>query len=123
MKNVINWFNIPSTDFQRAVNFYNNILQIEMMVMPGPDGHESAYFSNPQDGGVSGSIDSNPQKSPSADGTTVFFDVNGQMDEVLDRVNSQGGQVVMPKTSIGEFGNIAMAMDSEGNMIAFHSAE
>ena len=121
MKNVINWFNLPSKDFDRAVNFYNHVLGIQMMRMPGPDGHETAFFSNPQDGGVSGSLDSNPQRKPAADGITVYFDVNGQLDEVLERVGSQGGQVVMPKTNIGEFGFIAMAMDTEGNMVGFHS--
>lgn len=122
MKNVINWFNLPSTDFERAIKFYSSVLEIQMMKMPSPDGSENAFFSNPQDGGVSGSISSNPQQKPGADGATIYFDVNGRLDAVLDRVVSNGGQVVMPKTNIGDFGNIAMAMDTEGNLIGFHSA-
>ena len=122
MKNIINWFNLPSTDFDRAIGFYSEVLGIQMMKMPSPDGHENAFFSNPQDGGVSGSISSNPQQKPGADGSTVYFDVNGQLDEVLERVSSKGGQVVMPKTDIGEFGHIAMAIDTEGNLVGFHSA-
>ena len=122
MKNVINWFNVPSTDFDRAVKFYSEVLNIQMMVVPGPDGFDMAFFSNPQDGGVSGAIGSNPQQQPGATGTTIYFDVNGRLDEVVEKVVSSGGQVVMPSTSIGEMGKIALAMDTEGNLIGFHTA-
>ncbi|WP_411029866.1 VOC family protein [Spongiimicrobium sp. 3-5] len=122
MKNVINWFNLPSKDFDRAIKFYSAVLEIEMMRMPSPDGFENAFFSNPQEGGVSGSIGSNPQQKPGMDGTTIYFDVNGRLDAVLTRVSENGGQIVMPKMNIGDFGNIALAMDSEGNLVGFHSA-
>lgn len=122
MKNVINWFNLPSADFERAIQFYSSVLDIKMFRLPSPDGFENAFFSNPQEGGVSGSIGSNPQQKPGADGPTIYFDVNGRIDEVMEKVSMNGGQVVVPKTNIGEFGNIAMAIDSEGNMIGFHSA-
>ena len=122
MKNVINWFNLPSADFERAIQFYSSVLDIKMFRMPSPDGFENAFFSNPQEGGVSGSIGSNPEQKPRADGTTIYFDVNGRIDEVIKKVADHGGKVIMPKTNIGDFGNIAMAIDTEGNMIGFHSA-
>ncbi len=121
--NVINWFNLPSSDFDRAINFYSSILGIEMMKVPSPDGFENAFFSNPQNDGVSGAISSNPQQKPGANGPTVYFDVNGRIDEVIQKVEKNGGQVLMPKTDIGEFGKIAMALDSEGNIVGFHSAQ
>ena len=31
MENMINWFEIPVTDFDRAKNFYSTILGIEIM--------------------------------------------------------------------------------------------
>ena len=123
MENVINWFNLPSTDFDRAIQFYSSVLEIEMLKVPSPDGYENAFFSNPQDGGVSGSISSNPDQKPGSDGATIYFDVNGRIDSVLESVSGNGGQIIMPKTNIGEFGNIAMAIDTEGNLIGFHSAE
>jgi predicted enzyme related to lactoylglutathione lyase len=36
-------------------------------------------------------------------------------------VEGAGGQVIMPKTNIGENGFIAMFMDTEGNRVALHS--
>lgn len=92
-----------------------------MMRVPSPDGFENAFFSNPEDGGVSGALSSNPQMKPGAGGATIYFDVNGKLDETLKKVAANGGQIVVPKMSIGKFGNIAMAADSEGNIVAFHS--
>lgn len=121
MKNVINWFNLPSSDFDRAIDFYSKVLEIDMIRVPSPDGNENAFFSNPDVNAVGGSITSDPQQSPGTDGAVIYFDVDGRMDGVLDRVSANGGQIAMPKTDIGEFGKIAMAVDSEGNLIGFHS--
>jgi hypothetical protein len=37
------------------------------------------------------------------------------------RVTSCGGQVEKPKMSIGEYGFITLAVDTEGNMFGLHS--
>ncbi len=34
-----------------------------------------------------------------------------------------GGQIVKEKMSIGQYGNIALVMDTEGNMIGLHSMQ
>jgi predicted enzyme related to lactoylglutathione lyase len=39
----------------------------------------------------------------------------------LSRVEAAGGSVVMPKTSIGENGYMAIFLDTEGNRVALHS--
>ena len=40
---------------------------------------------------------------------------------MLDRVEGAGGKVVMPKTSIGENGFMALFLDTEGNKVGLHS--
>ena len=45
------------------------------------------------------------------------------MDNILARVEAAGGQVAMPKMSIGEHGSIAFIIDTEGNKIGIHSNE
>jgi predicted enzyme related to lactoylglutathione lyase len=37
------------------------------------------------------------------------------------RVQAAGGRVERPKFSIGQYGQIALVVDSEGNMIGLHS--
>jgi predicted enzyme related to lactoylglutathione lyase len=46
------------------------------------------------------------------------------MTDVLKRIQSEGGQIVMGKTLITpEIGYMAFFIDSEGNRIALHSQE
>ncbi len=121
MKSIINWFNLASSDIDRAISFYSGVLAIEMQRFTSPDGFENAFFPTLAGEGFSGAISANPQFKAGAQGATIYFDVDGRMEEVLARVGPGGGQVVMPRTNIGEFGFIAMALDTEGNMIGFHS--
>ena len=51
----------------------------------------------------------------------MFLDAQGDIDARLSAVESAGGKVALPKTSIGEHGAIAEFIDSEGNRIALHT--
>jgi predicted enzyme related to lactoylglutathione lyase len=37
------------------------------------------------------------------------------------QVEAAGGQIIIPKTDIGEFGFFAQLIDTEGNRIGLHS--
>ncbi|MCG8308030.1 MAG: VOC family protein [Cytophagales bacterium] len=124
MKNVnaVNWFEIPVKDMSRARKFYENLLGVEMMEMP-PMGNDSEMVAFPwhQDAPFSaGALMRSEGYEPSATGTTVYFSCD-ELEVELGRVESNGGQVVFPKTSIGEHGFIAHIMDTEGNRVALHS--
>jgi hypothetical protein len=54
-------------------------------------------------------------------GTTVYLDGGNDLSVPLGRVESAGGTVILPKTSIGNNGFIALFIDTEGNKIGFHS--
>jgi predicted enzyme related to lactoylglutathione lyase len=124
-KNVVNWFDIPTLDFDRAVKFYSTILGAEMKGMD-LDGMKMAPF--PMSGalggheGVGGALWAPmPQNKPSRDGTHVHLNVEGRLDEILARVIPAGGKIVMPKTHLGEPGWDAMIEDTEGNVVGLHS--
>jgi uncharacterized protein len=119
MKNALNWFEIPTTDFARAVAFYNTILaaQLETEVVGGI---ASAVFPYDTGAAIGGSLVHNPRLIPSADGAVIYLNCNGILDDVLVRVSKAGGRVLMPRTDIG-FGSIAMMLDSEGNRVGLHS--
>ena len=57
-----------------------------------------------------------------AGGTLVYF---GCADCAVEaaRVEAAGGRLHRGKMSIGEYGNIALAYDTEGNMFGLHSME
>lgn len=121
MKNAINWFAIPATDFNRAVKFYNDIFNFKMEIMKMGD-HDLAFFPI-DEGGVGGHISKASEDfKPSEKGLTIYLNGGDNLQEVLDRVEKAGGKISYPKTQITpEIGFMGMFIDSEGNRIALHS--
>lgn len=118
MASAINWFEIPATNFDRAVEFYGKVLGTDLQKMSGP--FEMAFFPV-SDGGTGGCVTHGNGNKPSAEGAFVYLNGGDDLGVPLGRVESAGGKVVMPKTSIGENGFMAVFMDTEGNRVAFHS--
>lgn len=120
MKNAINWFEIPVTDFERAKDFYSKILGAEIEVMPHP---EYKYGMLPADmqNGVGGGIVQGEGFEPSAKGSLIYLNGGDDLSGPLSRVEEAGGKIVLPKTSIGPNGFMAHFIDTEGNKIALHS--
>jgi len=119
MSNAINWFEIPAADFKRAVAFYGAILNTELQTMKMGD-NDLGFFPT-TDKGIGGCVAYGEGHKPSAEGSTVYLNGGDDLSVPLARVEAAGGNVIMPKTSIGENGYIAMFMDTEGNRVAFHS--
>ena len=120
MKNAINWFEIPVSDFERAKTFYEYILEaaLDNMEMPG---NLMAFFPA-QDQGVSGAIVYGEGYSPSDKGTLVYLNGGDDLNDVLSRVEKAGGKVIVPKKLINEqYGYFGIFHDTEGNKIALHS--
>lgn len=120
MKNAINWFEIPVSDFERAKTFYEYILEaaLDKMEMPG---NLMAFFPA-QDQGVSGAIVYGEGYSPSDKGTLVYLNGGDDLNDVLSRVEKAGGKVIVPKKLINEqYGYFGIFHDTEGNKIALHS--
>jgi uncharacterized protein len=120
MENMISWFEIPSTDFARAVGFYKGILGVEIQEMD-MFGTKMGMF--PSDGeNVSGAIVHGEDYKPSSDGVTVYLNGGENLQTILDKVEPNGGTVIVPKTQISaEMGYFAMFIDTEGNKVALHS--
>jgi predicted enzyme related to lactoylglutathione lyase len=120
MANAINWFEIPVADFARAKKFYNTIFGFEMQEQKMGD-YTMGFFPGDQSG-VSGAICHGEGFKPSPDGTLVYLNADGKLDDVLGRVEKAGGKVVLPKKLVtDEIGFIAYFIDSEGNKVALHS--
>ena len=123
MKNAISWFEIPTTNLDRAQRFYETILGIQLIKLDLPNIKMRMFPKENQDG-VGGSLcDSGGFHKPSAtEGPLLYLNANPDVQLVLDRVESAGGKILVPKTEISsEFGRMGVIIDSEGNRIAFHS--
>lgn len=120
MKNAVNWFEIPVKDFDRAKNFYETILGSEMQVMEMA-GMKSAFFTADLQNGVGGSIIESQGYEPSMSGSLIYLNGGEDLSIPLSKVEAAGGEVLLPKTSIGSNGFMAHFKDCEGNKVGLHS--
>jgi len=122
-KNALNWFELFTSDFERATRFYEAILKTKLERCSGSaSGAPMALFPyDDKQGGVGGSLTQMDGVTPGAGGTLVYLNVEGDLDNVIKRVWEAGGTIVKPRFSIGEHGFIALFKDTEGNLVGLHS--
>ena len=123
VKNAINWFEIPVTNFDRAKKFYETIFAYDMplMVMEGTQMGMLPYDA--EGGGVGGCICLSAGYNPSGEnGVRVYLNGGDDLSTVLSRVEGAGGTITLPKTQISpEIGFMAFFIDTEGSVVALHS--
>jgi uncharacterized protein len=120
--NAIGWFDLYVEDLDRAVAFYERVLQQTLEPMGDPTGETAmrAFPGNMKAYGAAGALVKSPHARPGVGGTMVYFSVDDCAVEEA-RVVAAKGTVVRPKFSIGEFGFVALCMDTEGNMFGLNS--
>lgn len=121
MKNAISWFEIPSTQLDRAQAFYEAALNCKMRREPmGPS--EGAVF--PYDAeGVGGCLMAGPTAPPaSAAGTLVYLDASPSLDAALARVTQAGGRIALERQALPPgMGFFAHITDLDGNRVGLHA--
>lgn len=120
MKNLINWFEIPALDINRAILFYKEVLGLDITETE-MFGTKMGFF--PTDGtNVSGAIVQGEDYIPSTSGIIAYLNGGSDLEIVLNKVKNSNGKVIVPKTLISpEMGYFGMFIDSEGNKMAVHS--
>lgn len=94
MQKLIAWVEIPSENFDRAVDFYNNILDLNMEKLDF--GHEKMTCFPGDEGAITYAEGYRPGK----DGVLVSFHTGNQLDAVLEKIKQNGGSVIQQKTRI-----------------------
>ncbi len=123
MKNAISWFEIGTTDLERATKFYESIFAVTLNPLD-MDSIKMRMFPIDDMMGVGGAlVDSGGFHKPSAtDGPLIYLNGNPDVQTILDRVEAAGGKIMMPKTEISpDYGFMAVIIDTEGNRIGLHS--
>ena len=122
MTNPVFHFEIPVTDMDRAIAFYQRVFGFEFNLQK-VDGYEIAFFPRADDRpGASGALAKGDVYKPSQTGCILYFDVD-DIDEALRKSEAEGAKVLYPKTDIGDGGYVAEIEDSEGNRIAINAAK
>lgn len=123
--NPVGWFEIYVNDMARAKAFYATVLNISFEEIPNPTQFNLQMFGFPSDMekyGAAGALVKMEGLSAGGGGTLIYFSCDNCATE-QDRIVAAGGQVHTPKMSIGQFGFIVLAVDTEGNMFGLHSMQ
>ena len=122
--NAVGWFDIYVDEMDRAERFYKSVLGAKMEDMSDPTGETEmkSFVGNMEVYGAAGALVKAPYAKPRPGGTQIYFSVEDCATQQA-LVEKAGGKVILPKFSIGEFGYVALAQDTEGNMIGFNSLD
>jgi predicted enzyme related to lactoylglutathione lyase len=124
MQNAISWFEIPTTDINRAQKFYEAIFGITMIPMDLPNIKMRMFPLDDMMTQVGGAlVDSGGfHKASATDGPLIYLNANPDVQNILDKVVGAGGSIMVPKTEISpEYGFMGVFTDTEGNRIGLHS--
>lgn len=122
--NSVVWFEIYVQDLERARRFYETMLDVKLEPLKSPDpsdGFEMLMFpGDPERPGSGGALAKMEGVASGGNSTLVYFACEDCAVEA-GRIEAAGGRVHRPKMSIGEYGHIVLALDTEGNMFGLHS--
>ncbi|OYX25984.1 MAG: lactoylglutathione lyase [Flavobacteriales bacterium 32-35-8] len=126
MHNPVVWFEIYTDNLQRAKIFYENVFQIQLSVLPTPEDMPLQMLAFPSNmeskNRTSGALVYMEGFKAGGNSTIVYFYSKDCAIEEA-RIEAFGGSVFRSKMSIGDYGFIVLALDTEGNMIGIHSME
>ena len=123
-QNPVVWFEIYVDDMARAKAFYEQVFRYELSEMPAPEGEPIEMMSFPSNmdtpGAASGALVKMEGFTAGGSGTIVYL-FSEDCSVEGSRVEGAGGKVLRPKTSLGEYGFMVLAEDTEGNTFGIHS--
>lgn len=124
LTNPVGWFEIYVQDMQRAKAFYESVFQLKLEKLETPvPGLEMWSFPMQMDRWGSGGALAKMQGVPSGGNSTLVYFSCADCAVEASRVKAAGGQIDRDKFSIGQYGFIALVVDTEGNMIGLHSLQ
>ncbi|MEM1045549.1 MAG: VOC family protein [Pseudomonadota bacterium] len=113
------WTEIPVSDLDRAIAFYNSVFKTELKTdNTGPN--PIALFPTDDPNGIAGHLYPGNPASGGA-GPTVHLACPDGLEETLDRVEKAGGTVVSEPIGIPA-GRFAYCLDPDGNSIGAFAA-
>ena len=112
-RNVAIWFEIPVTDLDRAVEFYNTVLDQALVINTDMGPNPVAMFTYDEQDGTGGHL--YPGK-PSSDGPTVHLVAPDDLEATRARIFNAGGKIESDNIQLPK-GAFFYARDLDGNSI------
>jgi uncharacterized protein len=122
--NPVGWFEIYVQDMERSKRFYESVFQVKLQRLnaPSPDIEMWGFPADRNQYGACGALAKMTGFASGGNSSLVYFQCEDCAVEE-GRVASAGGRVQRSKFSIGEYGHIALVLDTEGNMFGLHSMQ
>ena len=118
--NPVRWFEIYVQDMERAKQFYESVFRVKLERLTSPALEMWAFPMLREGMGAAGALVKMAGVPSGGNSTLVYFGCEDCADEAA-RVVDCGGSIQREKMSIGGYGFIALAIDTEGNMFGLHS--
>jgi predicted enzyme related to lactoylglutathione lyase len=118
--NPVNWFEIYVQDMGRAKSFYESVFQVQLERLNTGELEIWAFPMRMDKTGASGAL-VKMEGFPSGGNSTLVYFHSVDCSVEAARVLEFGGRIQREKMSIGQYGFIALAYDTEGNMFGLHS--
>jgi predicted enzyme related to lactoylglutathione lyase len=109
----ISYLDFSADDPDRAVNFYSKVFGWQINKWDGPKEYWEIKTGEPNEPGIDGGLS---KRERIGDWTTPFINVPS-IDQYIDRIESNGGKIIQPKTSIPSIGYTLLVKDTESNTI------
>ena len=114
------WFEIYVQDMGRARRLYETVLATTLQVLDSPGLAMMAFPMAMNLPGASGAL-VKMEGVPSGGNSTVVYFACDDCAVEAGRVGKAGGTIFKDKFAIGEYGFVALATDTEGNLFGLHS--
>ena len=118
--NPVRWFEIYVQDMPRAKRFYETVLDTTLTRLESGDLEMWSFPSAQGEYGVGGTLLKMEGVRSGGNSTLVYFGCDDCSIEAA-RIEGAGGTVQREKMSIGQYGYVVLALDTEGNLIGLHS--
>lgn len=120
--NAVGWFEIYVQDMERAKKFYQGVFQVTLEKLPVSNMEMFAFPMLRDRSGASGALVKMDGVPSGGNSILIYFSCADCAVEAA-HVATAGGRIYREKMSIGQYGYIVLAHDTEGNMIGLHSMQ
>lgn len=119
---VIDWFEIPVRDLDRAQRFYEQVLATTLRREPAGPGTTLAVIAH-GDGPSAGCLMAGERTpEPAPNGVLIYLNVEPSLDAAMERATAAGGRIATPKVVLPDgMGCFAHVLDTEGNCVGLHA--
>ncbi len=107
------WVELPATDLNRAKDFYEAVLETNLV--EDNNGPQTMQMIPSANGAMCGHLYAG-KPATAGDGITAHLAVRGELTDAMDRISTNGGEVLSETISLPS-GAFFYARDTEGNSL------